>query len=471
MFVDIHRATGHYVYVAQPNEAYARAVFIVCIIDLSASADLDFGTRGRDFRSNPNHWPACNNHLKTRMLEIAPELLVNTSQSPYRSAFERGYRMLRFEEALERQFKVFYTAAHLIRVRLAGYLGIVLFGLFILIDMSTLPAKVWLWTVSIRAGLIIPTFVIALVISYIPKWRHLLAYAVYGASLIVGLGTVAVIGAALRQGFQIPYEGILLVALFIYLIVCLQWWRDLLTNIITLAAFITMELLYQTDPQARLYQIIFMCAANAVGAYGGYFLEYSTRTTFLVHALLNELAERDGLTGLYNRRTLNAHLDRVWRQATRDEHTLAIAMIDIDFFKRYNDRYGHSGGDAALKAVADVIGCQSRRPLDLSARYGGEEFAIVWYNPAPSELANMGNTLTTAVVALGIPHEDSELGQLSVSVGIALMKPVAGQGSAELLRAADTALYQAKNQGRNRVIVLTCPPPEAILFPTASGAA
>lgn len=401
------------------------------------------------------------------MLPIDPGLLSHTSQSRYRRAIEQGYRGLRFKPALEQEFQRFYTDAHLVRVRLAGYLGIVLFGLFVLIDIATLPAQVSVWTASIRLGLIIPAYVIALLVSYRSAWRPHLQRTVFAASLITGLGTVAVIGAALREGYQIPYEGILLVALFIYLIVCLQWWRALLVNLLTLLAFVAMEAIYQTDPQARLYQIIFMGAANAVGAYGGYLLEHSTRTTFLVHALLHELAERDGLTGLYNRRTLNTHLDKVWRQAIRDESDVAIAMIDVDHFKRYNDRYGHAEGDAALKAVADVIGDQARRPLDLAARYGGEEFAVVWYHPAASELAAMGEQLRAAVAALGRTHEDSELGMLSISVGIALMAPAVGQSSAELMRVADTAMYQAKQQGRNRVVVLARPDAESILFPPA----
>jgi diguanylate cyclase (GGDEF)-like protein len=398
------------------------------------------------------------------MQNIDPELLSNTSQSPYRRAIEQGYRRLRFAPALETEFQAFYTNAHLVRMRWAGYLGIVLFGLFVLIDIATLPAHVSVWTASIRMGLIMPAFAIALLTSYRTEWHRHLQFVVCVSALITGLGTVAVIGAALREGYQIPYEGILLVALFIYLIACLQWWRALLANLVTLFAFVVMEALFQTDPQERLYQIIFMFAANAVGAYGGYFLEHSTRTTFLVHALLNELAERDGLTGLYNRRTLNTHLDKAWRQAIRDERELAIAMIDVDHFKRYNDRYGHGEGDAALKAVADVIGRQARRPLDLAARYGGEEFAVVWYHPAATEVIGMGEQLRDAVVALGRVHEDSELGLLSVSVGIALMKPTPGQSSAALLRAADTALYQAKEKGRNRVVVLRNPPADAILF-------
>jgi diguanylate cyclase (GGDEF)-like protein len=386
------------------------------------------------------------------MLHIDLEILSNISQSQFRNAVVNGYRSLRFEPALEMEFQDFYTDAHLIRTRLAGYLGIFMFGLFTLIDIFTMPAHVWPWTISIRLGLVIPSFVIALIISYRAAWRIYLPHAVLGASLITGLGTVGVIGAALAQDFQIPYEGILLVALFIYLIVCLQWWRALLVNILILLAFIGTEIAFQKDPQARLYQIVFMLAANAVGAYGGYFLEYSTRTGFLVNAMLNELAEHDGLTGLYNRRTLNIHLDKVWRQAMRDNQDLAIAMIDIDHFKLYNDRYGHGQGDIALKAVADVMAGQARRPLDLPARYGGEEFVVVWYHPAAAELPNMAENLRAAVAALRMAHEGSEFGTLSVSVGVALMKPSAGQTCADLLRSADVALYEAKEQGRNRVV-------------------
>jgi diguanylate cyclase (GGDEF)-like protein len=387
------------------------------------------------------------------MLHIDLEVLSTVSKSQFRDAVENGYRWLRFDAALETQFQEFYTESHLTRTRLAGYLGLFMFALFSLIDISTLPTNVWPWTISIRVGLVMPSFIIALIISYRAAWRIYLPHAVFGASLITGLGTVAVIGAALWQNFQIPYEGILLVALFIYLIVCLQWWHALLINLLILLAFVGIEILFQKDPQARLYQIVFMLAANAVGAYGGYFMEYSTRTGFLVNSMLNELAEHDGLTGLFNRRTLNIHLDTTWRQAMRDNQNLAVAMIDVDHFKSYNDRYGHGQGDIALKAVADVVASQARRPLDLAARYGGEEFVVVWYHPAGAELPKMAENLRAAVAALGMAHERSEFGCLSVSIGVALMKPSTAQTYADLLRDADVALYEAKEQGRNRVVV------------------
>ena len=388
----------------------------------------------------------------TIMINIDAELLNNTSPSAYRSAYEKGYGWLRFDGELEREFQAFYTEGHLVRVRVAAYLVIVLFIAFIGIDLTTLPEHVWYWTTKIRVAMML--FMAALLyVTYRPALRVFVGQAVYIAALSAGIGTVVVIGTGLKLGTQIPYEGILLVALFIYLIACLQWRRALFANLATLFAFIAMLLLYQTDSQALMYQIIFMVAANAVGAYGGYFLEHSSRTMFLVNKLLNELAELDGLTGLSNRRTLNIHLDRIWKQAIRDNHEVAIAMIDVDHFKKYNDRYGHLQGDAALRAVADVIAHHARRPLDITARYGGEEFAVVWYHPSATELPRMAEIMTKAVLALNMPHADSEFGSLSISVGVAIMKPRKGEGSEDLLRLADAALYDAKRQGRNRVVV------------------
>ena len=387
------------------------------------------------------------------MLNIDPELLRNASPSPYRTAFEQGYRWLKFDGALEREFQAFYTEGHILRVRLAAYLIIALYSAFVIIDLTTLPAEVSYWTTRIRLFGILPIFLLLLLVTYRRSLRRYVGRTVLTASIMAGVGTTAVIGTAYALGTQIPYEGILLVAMFVYLLSCLQWRQAIAANMIILAAFIYMEVMYQHNPDIRMYQIIFMLAANSIGAYGGYFLEHSVRTMFLVNNLLNELAELDGLTGLSNRRTLNIHLDRIWRQAVRDQQAVAVAMIDVDHFKKYNDRYGHAQGDAALRAVADIIAHYARRPLDITARYGGEEFAVVWYHPSAAELPRMAEVLCKAVVGMDFPHADSDIGKLSISVGVAMMTPDAQQSSADLLKAADLALYRAKEQGRNRVVV------------------
>jgi diguanylate cyclase (GGDEF)-like protein len=182
---------------------------------------------------------------------------------------------------------------------------------------------------------------------------------------------------------------------------------------------------------------------------------------------LSRLSQTDALTGLLNRRGFEARLKDVVAHAKLTRTGGALVYIDFDNCKQINDRYGHAQGDAALKAVADVIASQARRPLDLAARCGGEEFVVVWYHPAPQELAHMGEQLRASVRALGLQHADGENGGLSVSVGIASMVPIAGQCSAELLQVADAALFQAKDQGRDRVVALVHPRADTVMIAPA----
>ena len=169
------------------------------------------------------------------------------------------------------------------------------------------------------------------------------------------------------------------------------------------------------------------------------------------NAALEALAATDALTGLGNRRQFDALLQREWRRAARDGSALGLLMIDVDFFKRYNDQYGHPQGDACLKAVAEAIGAAFRRPGDLAARYGGEEFAVLLAGSDIGAAVLAAERLRGVLAGLGLPHGGNPRGIVTVSIGVADAWP--GQGAPEeLLAAADLALYEAKRQGRNRVV-------------------
>jgi diguanylate cyclase (GGDEF)-like protein len=198
-----------------------------------------------------------------------------------------------------------------------------------------------------------------------------------------------------------------------------------------------------------------------------YQLESTVRRSFIesreLVELARELTELDGLTGLNNRRTYDIYIDRIWRQSRREQAVLTIMFVDIDHFKAYNDRYGHQSGDDTLKAVADVIAAHAKRPLDFVARYGGEEFVLALYgSPADpnlypeNEAARMhAETLREGIAALQIPHDDSTTGEyLTVSIGVAVILPGARRSLAGAVQMADEALYQAKEEGRNRVVVI-----------------
>lgn len=165
---------------------------------------------------------------------------------------------------------------------------------------------------------------------------------------------------------------------------------------------------------------------------------------------LQQLATRDGLTLLSNRRHFNESLEREWRQMERDRTPLSLILCDIDFFKPYNDTYGHQAGDECLKQVAVAIQKASKRPLDFVARYGGEEFAVILPDTDADGAICVGETIREGVKALQVPHRASGSYQcITLSVGIATVMPGVESSLETLIQEADRALYRAKDQGRD----------------------
>jgi diguanylate cyclase (GGDEF)-like protein len=165
---------------------------------------------------------------------------------------------------------------------------------------------------------------------------------------------------------------------------------------------------------------------------------------------LARLSMTDSLTGLANRRRFDEQLHAAWAQADTEGRPLSLLMVDVDHFKLYNDRYGHVSGDDCLARVAGALAAQVRW-TDLLARYGGEEFAVVLPESGKADAAVLGERLCAAVAALELPHERSDHGRVTISVGMASLRPAPGGRPEELVEAADASLYEAKRAGRNRV--------------------
>lgn len=169
---------------------------------------------------------------------------------------------------------------------------------------------------------------------------------------------------------------------------------------------------------------------------------------------LQHLSAIDALTGIENRRSFDAAIAREWSRARRGKHSIALLMIDVDHFKKYNDTYLHQMGDQALIAVAHVIQRYARRPGDLAARYGGEEFALILSHPDSKHINSLAEEMREEVLGLEIGHENSGVHQyLTISIGVAFINEPESDDYSPMISAADTALYQAKQEGRNRVCV------------------
>ena len=167
--------------------------------------------------------------------------------------------------------------------------------------------------------------------------------------------------------------------------------------------------------------------------------------------LLRQMVFIDGLTGVANRRCFDKRLDTEWRRAARGGQPLALLLLDVDHFKRFNDRYGHQVGDECLRQVAAAIKGGLLRPGDMVARYGGEEFACILPETDFEGALAVGAAIEQAVRALQIAHADSDVsGVVSVSVGVAMGLPGGDAGPADLLALADAQLYRAKHCGRAR---------------------
>jgi len=202
-------------------------------------------------------------------------------------------------------------------------------------------------------------------------------------------------------------------------------------------------------------------------------LFFMTVCVALFHILRNELKKRrraeekmqelvriDDLTKLLNRRALDHALDDLWSRSRRSNGTFSILFIDVDYFKFYNDTYGHQKGDEVLAAVSGAISAQLPRSSDIAARYGGEEFIVVLAETNTDGALFVGEKIRSAIEELDIPHSKSQSGHISASIGAAVYDAAIHDSINAVLNAADSALYKAKGSGRNNVQISTRPDDE-----------
>ena len=175
-----------------------------------------------------------------------------------------------------------------------------------------------------------------------------------------------------------------------------------------------------------------------------------------VNEQLREIAALDGLTQIPNRRTFDEFFTREWQRGQRDKQPLSLIICDLDYFKLYNDSFGHQSGDICLKKVARAILNTVMRPADLVARYGGEEFGIILPQTPGQNALQVAQTIRREVKKLAIPHQESKVSDyVSLSLGVSCAIPQPKYTKKQLLVTADKALYRAKKQGRDRAILTT----------------
>jgi diguanylate cyclase (GGDEF)-like protein len=254
------------------------------------------------------------------------------------------------------------------------------------------------------------------------------------------------------MGAPLPYEGLMLVMVFFIFLSGLRFYKAMLSTSLSALAYLVARVALDLPGAETLEEAYYMYGIALVGLLGSYSLELSLRTNFLTEQVALFRATRDPLTHLHNRRAALEHLQRAWKLGFRDRKAVAVALLDVDHFKAFNDRYGHPQGDGCLAEVATRLRERMGRPMDLVGRYGGEEFIAVIYDVNDVTLRLICEDVRRAVHDLAIAHAGNDPAErVTLSVGAACAAPAAGSVSVEwLLEQADQALYRAKAAGRNR---------------------
>ncbi|MGI9233858.1 MAG: GGDEF domain-containing protein [Woeseiaceae bacterium] len=355
---------------------------------------------------------------------------------------------------LDREFRLFHVNRMLPVTRAALGLWLALGISISVLDAFIAPSGFGDRTLSMRIMAALVPLSVALLATFLMKRRLWLPYVVAAAAVLAGIAALAISATALQLGAPDAYGSLIFATICIYLVLGLTLRQAICTAWPLYIGYLAIGSVFAGPGQVTAYGVLFLGFLNFVGTIASYLLERNAREIFDNKRELVRLARTDGLTGLYSRRAFDQHLRQIWKQAQRDEKRVAVIVADIDHFKLYNDCYGHRMGDGCIRAIADVAAASVNRPLDMVARYGGEEFVLVLYDPTASYLESFTRGLCQKVIDLDIEHKASEtVPMVSLSIGAAITEAAANLSADQLIRQADDALYEAKNQGRNQAIV------------------
>ncbi|TDJ46364.1 MAG: diguanylate cyclase [Gammaproteobacteria bacterium] len=372
--------------------------------------------------------------------------------SPFADQRQKGFRWLIFSEFVEEEFLQYYAQSNEQRARLLPVLAIIT----ILVSMVVMlvEGRMNLPVIGFNGVVLLPTLAVTLWASAQPRRHRLYQLLLAFSALLIGMWVTSIVTRASMIGMSYYFAAVIAWVFIVWELLGLPFRYAAFTALIVSGTYIFGSFAWNFQGNETIFSTTLLVLVNGIGAYCCYQLEYTVRRSFLESKVLGQLAERDGLTGLYNRRSYDEYIARIWRQSRREQAQLTFMLIDIDHFKTFNDQYGHQAGDDALKAVAEVISLSAQRPLDFAARFGGEEFALILYGPAHEYGRELPGQIREAVRNLKIVHKQSPTDQyLTVSIGVAMVMPDAKRSMAGAIQMADEALYQAKEEGRNRVVV------------------
>lgn len=354
---------------------------------------------------------------------------------------------LAFDGELEPAFLRHRAESVLMLQRIAMILGMLLYSVYFAHDFATsrnfVDPRIWgtmmVFALPGNLALFIATFLR-------DPWRYTLVVARVGA-LFHTAGMLLLSGLAAVHGTEVPFEFLIIQLLYDFFLLGLVWSQANVLALLAVTGAPMLMMMLQRDAEQVFDFTFFVTSTALLSSIGCHLQERSQRVAWLRAQLLQSMSERDPLTGVYNHRSFYSRGDRLIRQARREGRNVAVLGVDIDYFKRFNDVYGHLAGDECLRQVARIVAEHGRRPLDLAARLGGEEFAVFLYDTNRVNALSRAEDLREAVKALQIPGR----ARITVSVGVATATPLDAVTMEAMVGQADVALYRAKHDQRDCV--------------------
>lgn len=383
----------------------------------------------------------------------ATERTVHLPGSRYAAELNRGARDMRFPPELEREYHSFYLAERRSHVRSFNVIMCVLVGIALLVSLIE-PRFDGDLTQHVRVIAIELAYLAMVWAAYSRRYERVYLRTAHVGALVIAFFGAVEVAYRVRSGQGELFALLTPYSIGLYFLAGILYRGALQANAVMVVAFCAALALLGV-PMAKVMYLTGMLAITA--AIGGVAFRYQGirfRRTFLERGLIAEMAARDGLTGLKNRRAFDEHLVRVWQQALRDRRPLVVMLLDVDHFKRFNDRYGHQAGDDALQRIAAAVDEFAKRPLDLAARYGGEELAVLLFDVPREHATRIAEQVRAAVQNLQIEHlGHAGCGVVTISIGVAIVRPTLERSPDGAVQLADEGLYAAKREGRNCVIV------------------
>jgi diguanylate cyclase (GGDEF)-like protein len=373
--------------------------------------------------------------------------------TPAARQLAHGFAQLEFAEPLESEFRRTLRLRVLPWTR-AGFAALAILALLLWIsDQLQLDPALLPLSALLRLGVMLPLALFGLGLTFLARGNA--SPPSLTAVPLVGIALAAILldWHVARDGGSFVFSGLAAVLMVGFVAMGMRFWPTLdIAGALALAGIAAVAFAGWSANHVIAYSLVLVTVVGG-GAAAAYAIEHAIRVAWLEALVIGHLGERDGLTGLFNRRMFDGFIGRVWEQSIEDKSLIVLMLIDVDNFRHYNDRFGLQAGDECIRRVAGSISACALRPLDFCARYSGVQFAIVLANPDRLYAEEVPRRVREAVAALEIPHPQSPNGRdVTVSVGVALTVPRAIDSLERYIELAQAALRAAHEQGGDRVV-------------------